>query len=237
MLEAYRLVIFDLGETLVSYEGLALDWQAHYRPALMQAWLASTQALGLPSEKLAPAMLDQACSVLNSYNTRTHPRLQEVAEGEVLAAVAALYDLPAAPFEQAFFRYFQRRAQAAPGALRVLQTLSEKAIPVAILSDVPYGMPKLFIEEDLGELLPYCQVVVSSCEVGWRKPDPRGLQNLLTRFDVLPAQACYVGNERKDMQAAAAAGVSGILLSTEKQIDWGQAQRVASLADLCAENS
>ena len=39
-----------------------------------------------------------------------------------------------------------------------------------------------------------------------RKPDPRGLQNMLRQLGVQPAETAYVGDSATDMQVARAAG-------------------------------
>ncbi len=57
----------------------------------------------------------------------------------------------------------------------------------------------------LSELL---EVVVTSCDVGVAKPDPRGLLAALGRLGVEPAEALFVGDSPVDRGAAEAAGVA-----------------------------
>ena len=47
-----------------------------------------------------------------------------------------------------------------------------------------------------------------------RKPQPGMLTDLLRRWQVEPADACYVGDSWKDVQAARAAGVKPVLVRT-----------------------
>ncbi len=72
-------------------------------------------------------------------------------------------------FEIAFFTYFQRTAVPEETAFHTLNTLGKFGIITALLSDVPYGMPKKLVEEDLGNLASKLDVIRSSCEVGFRK--------------------------------------------------------------------
>ena len=62
---------FDLGDTLVEYEGLPLSWVDYYPEALGR--LAATL-------RIAPSVeqVEAACEVLRRHNTRLHPRLVEI---------------------------------------------------------------------------------------------------------------------------------------------------------------
>jgi putative hydrolase of the HAD superfamily len=68
----YQAIIFDLGETLVSYEGVPLDWSGNYHAAISEAM----NGLGVSASS---NQYEMACSVLSSYNTRINPREFEVA--------------------------------------------------------------------------------------------------------------------------------------------------------------
>jgi putative hydrolase of the HAD superfamily len=58
-----KAVAFDLGDTLVEYEGMPLSWEEHYPAALAQlaAFLGTTVH--------APT-IEAGCAVLRRYNTR-----------------------------------------------------------------------------------------------------------------------------------------------------------------------
>ena len=57
------LVAFDVGETLIEYEGVALDWTSHYRQALLTA----LQRMGV---SVSGELLANAEDILSTYNTR-----------------------------------------------------------------------------------------------------------------------------------------------------------------------
>lgn len=217
---------FDVGETLVQYEGVALDWTEHYRPALNQA-LAEKQ-ISADEDSFAAAI-----EILTFYNTRRNPRSFEIGAGEVTAKIARLFDIEASVFERAFFSYFQRRASPTPGALSLLKTLNASGAYLAALSDVPYGMPTEMLLEDLGALASEFRSIASSCDVGCRKPNGNGLRQLLALSGANGSNAFYVGNEEKDMEAACHAGINGILLSQKERMpDFGQRYTVRTLAEV-----
>jgi len=64
------LVIFDLGETLVSYSGIALNWSKHYSAAISQALEGS-------GKSSTPHDMERAISMVASFNTRMNPRVFE----------------------------------------------------------------------------------------------------------------------------------------------------------------
>jgi hypothetical protein len=65
------VVAFDLGDTLLEYEGIPFSWEAHYSEAL-QALAASLLRRGLTAAEIAGGS-----AVLRRYNTRLNPRIEE----------------------------------------------------------------------------------------------------------------------------------------------------------------
>jgi putative hydrolase of the HAD superfamily len=71
-----------------------------------------------------------------------------------------------------------------PDTLPALESLRRHGYSLGVLTDVPYGMPKRFIEEDLAraDLLRLFDYVLTSTEAGRRKPHPGGLLQLAAHF-------------------------------------------------------
>ena len=224
---------FDLGETLVEYEGVPLDWQCEYPRAL--AAVAS-----LWGGRLTAAQIAAGSAVLRRHNTRLVPRRHEVdgetVFGELLAAlgvpatiVPALLD----PAVDAFFGVFQRRARAFPDVGVALAALAAAGASVGVLTDVPYGMPRRLVLRDLSvagldALAPW---TLTSVDIGVRKPDAAGFE-ALARRQCCPASAMvFVGNERKDVLGAKAAGITAALLwrGDSPVPSWDQDLTVTSL--------
>ena len=220
------LVIFDLGETLVDYEGVALDWSEHYRSAIVEALNDSF--------KVKEEFIAAAENLLLTYNSRRNPRLSEVREGEVTLELSKLLGVEYQPFERKFFGYFQRKSSLVPGALETIQELKRRKFHLAVLSDVPYGMPIEFLKEDLNLLVPYFDEILSSCHVGFRKPSGKGILEIVERSGIEKAKALYVGNERKDIEAAIAADIMSILIvrNSDDLPNFGQSKTVRSLSEI-----
>jgi putative hydrolase of the HAD superfamily len=227
-----KAVAFDLGDTLVEYEGIPLNWEVHYPAAL--ANLASS--LGL---SVTPAQIHEACAVLRRYNTRLNPRETEVLFSTILReiltcfSVSAAVDIPACA--GAFFQIFRQRLRCFPEAQAVLANLQVQQIKVGIFTDVPYGMPQNLVLNDLhaAGLDNHFHVLLTSCDTGCRKPSPVTLQALATKLNCSAAEMIYVGNERKDIQAARAFGCYAILIDRHQSgATWGQDRTITSLSEL-----
>jgi putative hydrolase of the HAD superfamily len=227
---------FDLGDTLVEYEGVPLNWQHEYPSALA--------ALGTALDaRLSDDQLARGVQVLLRYNTRLTARTSEVSDrelfGELLAALGLSSDPSRADFSRAvdaFFSVFRGRARVMPGAIELISSLSAHDVPVGVLTDVPYAMPRRLVLEDLtaaglGVLL---GTTLTSSEVGVRKPDPAGFLALAARLGTPVQELVFVGNEHKDIQGANAAGAVGVLLWREAGLvpEWGQRLTVNSLGEL-----
>ncbi|PTY07397.1 hypothetical protein DB347_08845 [Opitutaceae bacterium EW11] len=208
---AIRAVGFDFGETLATYRDAPLNWASLYRPALERV----AAALGAhPTE----AEYHDADSVLRRYNTRLNPRTTEVTADEIFRTIltgwsdAGLGDVQTAV--SAFFVFFQQSLAVYPDTLATLAALRERGFRIGVLTDVPYGMPRSFVDNDLREtgILSFVDVMLTSVDVGWRKPSPEGFRHLAAALDVRVDEMIYLGNELKDIAGANAAPMVSVLV-------------------------
>ena len=203
--------VFDFGETLAFYEGIALSWSEHYRAALRGV----AEACDI---EVTAARLDFGQELLRRYNTRVVPRTYEVASsqifGELLDSWQPGHRELLDKAERAFFRYFQRGLTVYADAAVALADLSHAGLPMSVLSDVPYGMKKSLFEQDLrdAQLADFFVSFFTSVDVGFRKPSPAGLLCVSRSLEIEPRRLAYVGNEQKDITAANEAGFTAILI-------------------------
>jgi putative hydrolase of the HAD superfamily len=223
---------FDLGDTLVEYEGLPLSWVEYYPEALGR--LAA-------SLRTAPtvAQVEAACEVLRRANTRLHPRLVEIPFVRILGEICECFAVPVAADPEAaaraFFSVFRQRLRVFPDTVPTLETLRRRGAKIAVFTDVPYGMPRALVLEDIREtgLEHLLDLIVTSNEVGYRKPAPETLAHVARTFGRNPWEIAYVGNERKDVEVARAFGCEAILVvRVGTQPLWGQDRTVLSLMEL-----
>jgi putative hydrolase of the HAD superfamily len=227
---------FDLGGTLIEYEGVSLDWQRDY-PAALAA------VAGVWGKQLSENELAAGIKALRHFNTRISPRDREIDHTIVFASLLPALGLDSAgspdSFEQsvdAFFSVFQHRIQAVFGAAELVETLDREGVPVGILTDVAYGMPRRLLLADLAAtgLAHLADAMITSVEVGERKPSPAGFRLLVERAGVPVNHWLFVGDERKDVEGAKAAGMMAVLLwkGDGSAPLWGQDLAIANLQEL-----
>jgi haloacid dehalogenase superfamily, subfamily IA, variant 1 with third motif having Dx(3-4)D or Dx(3-4)E len=227
-----RAIGFDLGETLLFYRDMPLSWATKYPEAL--AAVAKSCGVKPTAEQFA-----LAGQILTQHNTRVVPRTQEIPAATILASVLEAWRLEVGKHTdtaiEAFFSFFQQHMCAYPETMEVIQTLRTKGIPTGILTDVPYGMPRSYVQRDLegAGISKLFDVVLTSVEVGVRKPEPAGYSELAKRLGVELNQMLYVGNEAKDVIGARQARVLSALLDRNGTgEDHGQNFTLSTLTNL-----
>jgi FMN phosphatase YigB (HAD superfamily) len=93
------------------------------------------------------------------------------------------------------------------GAGMLLQKLAERGIRCGIFSDYP-AVDKL----KAMNLSDFFSVVSCAEEVGFLKPDPRGLLDVLKSLSAEPDAAVYIGDRQIDSDAAIQVGMKAVLI-------------------------
>ncbi len=226
---------FDLGETLLTYADTPLSWARLYTPALTRVATACDAQPGAEGYARAEAILAR-------HNTRLHPRTVEIGAEQIFTDILTTWAVPAVEQQlpaalAAFFTFFQQRLIAYPESAAVLTMLRAKDVTLGALTDVPYGMPRTFVENDLrlSGLAPFLDAVLTSVDVGERKPATTGFHALAAALKVPITALWYIGNEEKDIVGARAAGATAVLIDREnRQPRWGQAHTLRDLRELLA---
>jgi len=113
---------------------------------------------------------------------------------------------PDRAFEECYQAFARREFFAlSPGTREVLAELHRSGRKLGVISNWDARLPLLL--EDFG-LAPFFQVVLTSCEVGLAKPDPRLFLEGCRVLRVLPEEALMVGdNLEEDVLGARKAGL------------------------------
>ncbi len=100
-----------------------------------------------------------------------------------------------------------------PDVLSCLNGLKERGIALAVVSNWDAELEGLL--RDL-ELLPYFDLVISSANVGCRKPDPVIFEHALERLNVASGNAVHVGDRPDaDGDGASAAGIRPLIIDRD----------------------
>ena len=76
-------------------------------------------------------------------------------------------------------------------------------------------------------------VIISSIEVGYRKPNITGYNMLAEKLGIKINEMIYIGNEEKDIIGANDAGIISILINrSNKEIYYGEKYQFKNLKDM-----
>ena len=223
-----KAVVFDIGETLVRYNK-PLNWSKLYRPALRK--MADDCNI-----KFSENDYENAIQVLTMYNTRINPREQEVSSDTIFNEIIEVTNQDISKigeFKDSFYSFFQNDAVIFPEVEDTLRELNAKKIVVGTLTDVAYGMDNKYALEDIALIIKYIQYPYTSNDIGYRKPNAKGLQLIANQLEVDTKNIIFVGDEMKDIQCALNAGAVAVLInrSNEKK-NFGQDYEISNLQEL-----
>lgn len=192
-----KLIVFDLGGTLMQYEGMPYSWVDFYQ----QGFDAIIQKYNCNVSK---EDIQKSVQILKDFNPRVSGReVEYLAEHIFLNALEHWnIDTPIKNCIETFWQGLKLSAKIYPDTIEVLKELKEKGYIIATLTDLPNAMPDEIFKKDISELLSYFDYYVSSCVAGYRKPNCKGLQMISDKYGVPVTELVFVGDEEKDRKTA-----------------------------------
>lgn len=209
-----RTVLFDLGNTLVSYYQ-----PSDFMPILRRSLQACLLALGeTPLGREAQTELVHQALELNQERTDL-----AVWPLEERLRVLFRHYMPSATLDvtsverlaEAFLQPIFATARVSKDALPVLMALKRRGLKTAIVSNAPWGSSGRAWRTELArhELLAAVDTVVFCRDVGWRKPHPSPFRRALEVLGASAKEAAFVGDDPMwDIEGADGAGLLPILL-------------------------
>lgn len=196
-----KVVVFDLGGTLMQYVGMPHSWVQFYR----QGFDAICEKFGC---SVTETEVERSIQCLSELNPRVNYREEEYLPEKMFAKALAHWqsELPVEECVQVFWDGLKLKAELYPDTISVLCNLKEKGYKIAALTDLPSGFPDKRFIEDIAELLPHFDCYISSAIAGVRKPNEGGLRMIAERFGVALSELVLVGDEEKDFRTAERAG-------------------------------
>lgn len=223
-----KAVAFDIGHTLVHYKN-PLNWRNLYEPALKN--VAQICNYPLTEENYADAI-----GILCEYNTRMNPREKEVTADHIWSRILKTWNKETSDLQRckdAFYSFFRNDCYIHGDVVEFLTFLREKNMKTATLSDVAYGLENKYALEDVSSIIDYIDLPYTSNDIGYRKPNIKGLQIIAKELDILVQEIMYIGDEEKDIICANNAGAVSVLIDREdKGHEYGQQYRIKNLNEL-----
>lgn len=192
-----KVLVFDLGGTLMEYVGMSDSWTAYYR-----------QGFEAIKEKyrcgVSEADIETSVEILKKYNPRVNYREEEYAP-EVLFSEALAHWKEKPPLKaciDTFWEGLQLQVRIYPETVPFLRRMRAQGCQIAVLTDLPSAMPDERFRRDIQELQEYFDFYVSSQTCGFRKPNTKGLRLIAKHYQVPVAKLIFVGDEEKDRKTA-----------------------------------
>lgn len=227
-MENINTVVLDIGKTLMEYKNMPNVWSEFYKDAFINV----RQALNLD---LSDDDIDLSINKLKFYNPRVNYREIDYTP-EVIFNDATVHwkcKFSVNDVIVTFFSSLNLTSYIYPEAIEFLKKLRAKNIRIAVLTDVATGMPDELHKSYFKELLPYFDMYVSSLSCGYRKPNPKGLNDIAEEFSVTPDNMIFVGDEEKDIQTAKRFGCASVLINRYNlNADFGQDFTITILDEL-----
>ena len=225
-----RAAFFDLYQTLVCYEPPREELQAR---ALQEFGIeVSPEVLRHPIV-IADEFIYQEITrtPLSQLSTEDKTALYARYQGIVLkeAGIKANEQLILGLLGK--MRQFDMKLVLFDDVMPVLTDLKGRGLILGLISNVDLDITSLLNELGLKSLL---QVVVTSQDVGFNKPQPEIFQEALKRAGVQAAEAIYIGDQYQiDVVGAKKAGMEGVLLDRGGYfVEINDCPRIQSLTQL-----
>ena len=223
-----KAIGFDIGGTLVNYNK-PLNWSASYEDAIK--FMCKENNLQYSIERF-----NQAKQVFEKYNTRVNPREFEVSSDVIFGEIFDIWKENKNKIfdsKKSFYLFFQREAFLYDDVFLILQFCKDNNIKTAVYTDVAYGMDDEFSLNDIKEISDYIDLKLTSCNVGYRKPNKKGFEKMINEISCKPNELIYVGDEKKDIDGINKIGGISILLDRENSgKEFGQNYKIKSLNEI-----
>lgn len=225
-----KAIGFDLGSTLIKYENVPQSWKSLYKEALKDVLISCDC---IPNNN----MIGIGEEILSKYNTRMNYREVEVSSNQIFSEMLEAWNLNKDSYlnkiKNVFYSYFQRTSRLYDDTVITLETLKKQGVRIGILTDVPYGMDRDYVLNDIEAFKGYIDVLLTSVDVGFRKPNKQGYSDLLNNLDVAANEMVFVGDEQKDILGANSIGIYSVLINrTSTTKEYGQRKMISSLKEL-----
>jgi len=196
-----KVIVFDLGGTLMEYVGMPLSWVDFYR-------LGFNTIKEYYNCEVTEAMIDESIEILKSFNPRVNYREIEYEPRYIFEKALKNWKVNASIDEivDIFWKGLKLKAEIYQDTIPFLKELKAKGYVIATLTDLPNGMPDELFMRDINELLQYVDYYGSSSVFGYRKPNPTGLHLIAEKYNIPIEEIIFVGDEEKDRQTALNAG-------------------------------
>lgn len=223
-----KVIVFDIGGTLMEYKNMPNVWIEFYQSAFYNV----KNTLNLP---LDDNDIKLSIEKLKTFNPRVNYREIDYSPEYIFKNVTEHWkcEFSLNDIINTFFSSMNLTPYIYPETINLLNKLKDEEYKIAVLTDVATGMPDELHKSFIKNLLPYFDMYVSSSSCGYRKPNPKGLQDIAEYFGVVCDDMVFIGDEEKDIKTAKRFECKSMLVDRyNKQNNFGQDYTINNLNEL-----
>lgn len=196
-----KVVVFDLGGTLMEFKGMPPVWTNYYK-------IGFDNINKKYNLNLSNSIIDKSVEIMKSFNPRVNYREREIPSQEIFKNATDFWntDLNINDIIDCFFDGINLNTVIYDYAFNIIEQYRYDGYYIACLTDLPSGMPDYIFKKPLAELIEKLDLYVSSQSCGYRKPNKYGLNYISDYFNVDISEILFIGDEEKDRQASINAG-------------------------------
>lgn len=213
----FKGIIFDLGGTLLHFEGHRTEVVRQGIQDL-RTWYLKKKRVNLnPAAFLEAMMSEHAASLSQAVGTQQEVLMQDTIMKALQRINAPRHAIQMAQEGTRFF--FQAEELAYTPIAEAKQTLKKlylNGYKIGIMANAAEdGLVQRLVNDY--DLRPWVSPVLSSASLGWRKPNPAGLTLIARRWPLSPSEILVVGDELEtDILGAQQAGMPSVLMTGAK---------------------
>jgi putative hydrolase of the HAD superfamily len=220
-----KAVIFDLGSTLIHFEG---EWHEVLTQS-NQELLDHLHAAGIVLD--GQEFLNQFKARLDEYYLQRESEFIEHTTRYLLQILLGEWGYPDVPpdmLESAlatWYRISEAHWKTEEDAIPTLEQLRDRGYRLGLISNAgdDANVQRLVNQADLR---PFFDIILSSAKLGIRKPNPRIFEYALNHFEIPPSQAVMVGDTLgADILGAQNAGIFAIWITRRASTPANQAHQ------------
>lgn len=189
----FQLVLFDLGSTLVYFQG---NWDR----VVHQAIHLMSEAIGQLGYSLDQAILEKeyAAALQTYYIERDIDNIEKTTITLLNKVITEKFHLDLSPKElihalDIFYDYTGSHWKLDKEAIPTLQKLQEQGYHLGLISNASYSRDVLN-QLNTNRLIPYFEQILVSADVGYRKPHSVIFQKALDYFHVQASETVMIGD-------------------------------------------
>lgn len=196
-MKKYKVVVFDIGGTLMEFKGMPLNWSEYYYEAFKK--VSDTFQLNISDSQLSAS-----AKIMKKYNPRINNRDYEISPEIIFENSLREWNCKINLDEiiDAFFSSMPLEMVLFEHSLSAIRTLRKQGVLVVLLTDLPCGFPDRLFKNMIASLFNEVDIYISSQSSGYRKPNTIPLEKIAVEYGFLHKDFLIVGDELKDFLTA-----------------------------------